>query len=70
MTSLVGSAVPSRVGSCGVSRMGSRVNSEDSLCELGGKLPGTIEQIKHVTDNQEAVMAFYYRDSPTEVRKI
>ena len=69
MTSLVGSTVPSRVGSCAVSRMGSRVNSEDSLCELGGKLPGTIEQIKHVTDNQEAVMAFYYRDSSTEVRE-
>ena len=48
--------------------MVSRVNSEDSLSELGGNLSGTIEQIKQVTDSQEAVMAFYYRDSPTEVR--
>ena len=47
--------------------MGSRVNSEDSLYELGGQLPGTIEQIKHVTDNQDSVMAFYYRDSSSQV---
>ena len=68
MTSLVGSTVPSRRGSCTVSKIVSRVNSEDSLSELGGNLSGTIEQIKQVTDSQEAVMAFYYRDSPTEVR--
>ena len=66
-TSLVGSAVSSRVGSCAVSRMGSRVNSEENLCEVRGKLPGTIEQIKQVTDNQEAVMAFYYKDSSKQV---
>ena len=47
--------------------MGSRINSVDSLCDLGGQLPGTMEQIKHVTDNQEAVMAFYYKDSSNQV---
>ena len=51
-----------------VSRMGTRVKSEGSLCELRGNLTESIEQIKQVMDSQEAVMAFYYRDSPTEVR--
>ena len=51
-----------------MSRMGSRVNSEDNLCEPEERLPGTIEQIKHVTDSQEAVMAFYYKDSANQVR--
>ena len=66
-TSLVGSVVSSRVGSCAVSRMGSRVNSEENLCEVRGKLPDTIEQIKQVTDNKEAVMAFYFKDSSRQV---
>ena len=65
--SLVGSSVPSRVGSCAVSRMGSRVQSQESLCESRVVVPSTVEQIKQVTDSQEAVMAFYYRDSNTQV---
>ena len=65
MTSPVGSSISSRIT---VSRIASRVNSEGSLCELGGKLTETIEQIKLVTDSHESVLAFFYRNSPTEVR--
>jgi len=71
VSSCVGSLAPSRRGSVisrAVSRMGSRINSSDSLCDLGQELPGTIDQMKQLTENQEALMSFYYNDSKSQVK--
>ena len=44
------------------SRSVSRVSSNDSLCRLG-----TMEQVRNVTDNQKAVMSFFYTHPDKEV---
>ena len=77
--SLLASRVQSRVGS----RMGSRstveslksgrpfmllrTNSMNSLHNIDGELPETLDAIKNVTETQEAVMSFYYTDSENQV---
>ena len=38
-----------------------------SLYELDGALPDTLGQIQQVTENQEAVMSFFYTDQDNQV---
>ena len=40
-----------------------------SLYEVDGPLPDTIGQIQQVTENQEAVMSFYYTGDDNQVKK-
>ena len=49
------------------SRMGSRCNSMSSLYELDGPLPDTIGQIQQVTEQQEAVMSYFYTGDDNQV---
>jgi len=58
------STAPSLLGS----RMGSRCNSMSSLYELDGPLPDTIGQIQQVTEQQEAVMSYYYTGEDNQVK--
>ena len=57
------SAAPSLLGS----RMGSRCNSMSSLYEVDGPLPDTIGQIQAVTEQQEAVISYYYTGEDNQV---
>jgi len=63
-----GSTVASRAVSRVPSRLGSRSNSMESIYDVDGELPDTIEQIKKVTESQDAVMAFYFTDSDNQVK--
>ena len=58
------SAAPSLLGS----RMGSRCNSMSSLYEVDGPLPDTIGQIQAVTEQQEAVISYYYTGEDNQVK--
>ena len=64
---MAASRIASRVVSTAASRLGTRSNSMTSLHDLDGPLPDTIEQIQHVTENQEAVMSFFYTDEDNQV---
>jgi len=68
MASMAVSRATSRVGSRVGSRMGSRTNSMNSLHNIDGELPETLGNIKTVTENQEAVMSFYYTDASNQVK--
>ena len=68
MASMAVSRATSRVGSRAGSRMGSRTNSMNSLHNIDGELPETLGNIKTVTENQEAVMSFFYTDASNQVR--
>ena len=57
------SAAPSLLGS----RMGSRCDSMSSLYEVDGPLPDTIGQIQAVTEQQEAVISYYYTGEDNQV---
>ena len=78
MSAAVSSGIQSRVVSRGVSaapsllgsRMGSRCNSMSSLYELDGPLPDTIGQIQQVTEQQEAVMSYYYTGDDNQVTEM
>ena len=73
--SRVQSRVGSRMGSrliveslkSGCSSMLLRTNSMNSLHNIDGELPETLDAIKNVTETQEAVMSFYYTDSENQV---
>ena len=73
--SRVGSRLGSRMGSrstvlcprSGRSSMLLRTNSMNSLHNIDGELPETLDAIKNVTETQEAVMSFYYTDSENQV---
>jgi len=68
LNSVVNSRMPSRVMSRATSRLGTRNNSMNSLYDLDGSLPDTLGQIQHVTENQEAVMSFFYTDDDNQVK--
>ena len=61
------SAAPSLLASRMGSRMGSRCNSMSSLYEVDGPLPDTIGQIQAVTEQQEAVISYYYTGEDNQV---
>ena len=67
LASMAVSRATSRVGSRVGSRMGSRTNSMNSLHNIDGELPETLGNIKTVTENQEAVMSFFYTDASNQV---
>jgi len=68
MQSRIQSTVQSRTVSQAASLMGSRCGSMSSLYEVDGPLPDTIGQIQQVTENQEAVMSFYYTGDDNQVK--
>ena len=39
----------------------------NSLHNIDGELPETLDAIKNVTETQDAVMSFYYTDSENQV---
>ena len=69
-SSRVGSLAASRVVSRAVSRRGSLFNPSDSLSDTGIELPDTFDHLKRLTDNQEALMSFNYKDSSSQVGSI
>ena len=69
MQSRIQSTVQSRTVSQAASLMGSRCGSMSSLYEVDGPLPDTIGQIQQVTENQEAVMSFYYTGDDNQVKQ-
>ena len=64
---MAASRIASRVVSTAASRLGTRNNSMTSLHDVDGPLPDAIEQIQQVTENQEAVMSFFYTDRDNQV---
>jgi len=66
--SAVHSKVHSRAVSTAASLMGSRSGSMSSLYEYEGPLPDTIGQIQQVTEQQEAVISFFYTGEDNKVK--
>eukprot|EP00092_Neocalanus_flemingeri_P017701 GFUD01019149.1.p1 GENE.GFUD01019149.1~~GFUD01019149.1.p1 ORF type:complete len:343 (+),score=73.56 GFUD01019149.1:975-2003(+) len=67
-TSRRGSLIPSEIISTAVSRMESNGTSSVHHFEVVREVPDTIMNIKEVTDTKDPVLAYYYKDSSSEIR--